>query len=559
MKPLTSLTVAALALLAAAPAAAQRPVIDARGDVEAMARASGRVLPQGYYDRIRRDPGFLRVSATWPSYARTTNGVLSGTLPIVVVQALFSDSPEPAFGAATTQQAIFDGPSANGTLTQFYKEVSGNRLNVTGKVLPWVRTGITRADAVGTAYGLGTDAKLGLYFKSALDHADSLVDFGQFDNDGPDGTPNSGDDNGVVDLVVFQFWEVEASCGGNGIWPHFSGYSGWFGDELPYVTNDPRATGGHIVIDPYITQSARSCSSPTPQTVSAMAHEVGHLIGLPDIYDAVDGILPNQRRWILGCFSLMAGGAWGCGDGSTGTESPRPTHFGPWEKMRKGWIQFQQADPLQPFQSFTLSPVQTSGQGLRIPLRADREFLMIEYRPAAGFDAGLPASGVLVYRYNMDANLYGCDSCPRKYLISLLEADDDSALVKTSAEGGNRGVASDVFTAGKTWFLDASTRPALRLADGTGLGRTLRISVDGGVAHVVWMVDALAVPLSRALQPFLGAGPAPTAEEQAKLDALGNHNGSFDVGDLRTYLRLNPEAASASASRGLPPGVMGNR
>jgi hypothetical protein len=86
MKPLTPRTLAvALALLAAAPAAAQQPVIDTRGDMEALARASGRALPAGYYDRIRRDPGFFRVRP-WPAAARTTNGVLSGTLPIVVVQ-----------------------------------------------------------------------------------------------------------------------------------------------------------------------------------------------------------------------------------------------------------------------------------------------------------------------------------------------------------------------------------------------------------------------------------------------------------------------------------------
>ena len=41
----------------------------------------------------------------------------------------------------------------------------------------------------------------GEFLTFGLDRADSLVDFGEFDNDGPDGLPNSGDDDGVVDFL----------------------------------------------------------------------------------------------------------------------------------------------------------------------------------------------------------------------------------------------------------------------------------------------------------------------------------------------------------------------
>src|SRR5206468_6409889 len=63
--------------------------------------------------------------------------------------------------------------------------------------------------------------------KAALDSVNSQpsTDWGQFDNDGPDGIPNSGDDDGVVDFVAFLQPEVGGECVRNtppstGIWSH---------------------------------------------------------------------------------------------------------------------------------------------------------------------------------------------------------------------------------------------------------------------------------------------------------------------------------------------------
>ena len=50
--------------------------------------------------------------------------------------------------------------------------------------------------------------KFGLFSLEILRRADEDIDFSRFDNDGPDGVPNSGDDDGFVDLLFVVTPEV---------------------------------------------------------------------------------------------------------------------------------------------------------------------------------------------------------------------------------------------------------------------------------------------------------------------------------------------------------------
>ena len=52
------------------------------------------------------------------------------------------------------------------------------------------------AEVVGSNYGLGGDGQTGAFLFEMVEAVDPAVDFSQFDNDGPDGIANSGDDDG---------------------------------------------------------------------------------------------------------------------------------------------------------------------------------------------------------------------------------------------------------------------------------------------------------------------------------------------------------------------------
>jgi immune inhibitor A len=518
------------------PAAAQ--------DIDALAQARGIALPRGYYERVARDPGFFELRRGWRNQAPAGRAGIQGDaiaavlpkrgeLRMVVVMTLFADSPPAPFSTGITQQLLF-GQNPVGNLTDFYRENSGARVTLTGSVLPWTRTGVTRAAATGSSLGLGDDAKIGEYLVSALERVDPNVNFGQYDNDGPDGVPNSTDDDGFVDVAVFQYTEIAASCGGTGRgpWPHRSSVRGWTG--LPYSTDDRRPNGLPVMVDDYIMQSVVDCDG-EPQTISTIAHETGHAFGLPDFYDSSAGILPAQRRWVLGCWTLMAAGSWGCGDGASFGKVEKPSHMGAYEKQQLGWIEEMDAGTEVNAQ-FTLPPVQASGKSLRIPLRGSDEYLLLEYRPNTSFDSGLPAGGVLMYHVDRSLAMFPCANCPRVYRVGLVEADANGKLVKMASEGGNRGEAGDVFTG--TRLLTDATAPSLKLNSGFASNLALTITVEGGQArvHVLRRPD---LTQAKVLGPYLG-GTALSPDEEAAVDAIGNANGRFDLGDVRSYLRTLP-------------------
>ena len=509
------------------------------------AQIQSRRPPPGLLERLQEAPRSSQALGGWK--ARTTQAMesdeaLTGTMPVAIILALFSDSPEPHVSEAQLQQALFDGPSPYGTVSEFYHETSGGRFSLTGEVFPWVRTSLTQAEVVGSEYGLGDDARTGEYLFEAVAAADSMVDFGQFDNDGPDGIPNSGDDDGIVDAVAFQFIEVGASCGGPSIWPHRWVLEGWSEDQTPYRTDDLRPDGSFIVVSDYTTQGATDCGGVEIQNASTIAHELGHVLGLPDFYDNSQGREPEHRRWVLGCWSLMAAGSWGCGTENR-TGWVRPTHLGAWEKDALGWLDEVEVAGSLLDATFTLEPVLTGQRILKIPMDSGtaqntNEYLLVEYRTKEGFDADLPASGVLIY--HVDNQIPGnrpCDSCPQRYRVALVEADGNNSLQLNFQQGGNRGEPGDAWGAFGEGTLSHNTVPSSSLNSGERSGITFhRIALENGLAHIT--LSSRFLSTQSLLKQFLGTtGTSLTSGEKEHLDSHGNGNGQYDVGDLRAYLR----------------------
>jgi M6 family metalloprotease-like protein len=398
---------------------------------------------------------------------------VEGARAVLVVLARFEDTPDPLVSADEVRARMFTGTPTSKTIAEFYEDQSGGRFTVTGDVTDWLQTDVTLLEGAGSVDGHGvTGDSLRVHIARLLQQLDPVLDFGQFDNDGPDGVPNSPDDNGRVDLLSIKFAEVGGHCGGPGPWPHFGGVSV---DGGPFISNDLTPAGTPITVPVYIMDSVVECDGTTPQSIAVTAHELGHAIGLPDYYRAVDGIEAENRHWVVGCFDLMAAGGWGCGDGALPTDGFGPTGFSAYSRWTLGWAELEDITAASD-ETFVLEPLSTSAHALRVRLAPESlESWIIEYRTRDGFDAPLPADGVLIYHHDGFAGSRPTDpSLAPPYPFHLVEADGDDALRRVAADGGNRGVATDVFArADPSGPLGPATVPSTR--DHLGGQSTLHI------------------------------------------------------------------------------------
>ena len=415
-------------------------------------------------------------------YVVSVNGVRQfGTSRVLVIPARFSDGAPMPLTSAEMQLQLFGG-STGGPMNQAFSLASEGGFTLKGHVTPWVQTTVPSLMSGVGIYGptLQDD-----YVIEALSGVENDVDFGLYDNDGPDGRPNSGDDDGVVDGgIAVMNSDLNRYCnGGTGKGPHPFARSVWRMNGLRYKTGDASARGGVVEVGGYTLLSAIGCGG---KTVGAhvLTHELGHLLfGLPDIYHVIGGPVGSevfqQRRWVAGCWELMAGGSWGCGTGAP-TLDYRFNTLGPWPRFVLGWVNPQLVDPTRDL-TYDLHPMGRGGTVLRVPIKSDDEYLLIEYREAAPGDGKIPANGVLMFHVSENLPFFP-PTLQSPYRMSLIEADDDSAMFRTEVQGGNRGTASDAFGSTRTSFRSGEHSRA-KAVDGTPLlFQVTEISVDAA-AH----------------------------------------------------------------------------
>jgi M6 family metalloprotease-like protein len=330
-------------------------------------------------------------------------GPVEGDFFVPVLLGLYANSGAlPPVPRDSIQSAYFG--ASGGTITAFYDEMSGGRAALLGDVLPWVRA--SRRDTTYTAGASGLVAGplggsgAGNFIWELLERTTG-VDWGLYDNDGPDGIPNSGDDDGYVDVLAVIQPTRGGECGGTGsedrIWSHRWALSSAVSPPgQAYVTATPAASGGSIRIDDYIIQAALSCSGGTLAEIGVFSHELGHAFGLPDLYDTYDA---DGQHSGVGSWDLMGSGSYGCDN-----RAPEmPCHMGAWTKAMLGWVDVVELAPDTDHGTLTLPPVETSGTVWRVDARdGSGEYFLLENLQRIGFDEKLYAPGLLVWQVDQD-------------------------------------------------------------------------------------------------------------------------------------------------------------
>ena len=494
-------------------------------DIELLGKIHGTRPPQEYYDLMERDPGAFQFRRALirrglgirdlpevrapgqaiPAFfdgnfaqllAENPNRVsVAGTFNFPLILGLFSDSEPvfPGFDRAEVQAEFFDGPQANaaavGTIPEFYHEISGGRVTLTGTTFDWQETPLTRGETTAGGSGLGSGSKVGEFIIRVLQNLDDgTLDWGHFDNDGPDGIPNSGDDDGYVDVLAVMHPTPGGECSSNDrpnrIWSHrwnlywnarYYG-SSWDQSVLQpilanngYVTQTPSASPGEafIKILDYTIQPVRACSGDQLNFIGVFAHELGHGFGLPDLY-VTSG---SQDHEGVGNWGLMGTGSWGC-NGSTPWS---PCHMSPWSKEVLGWADIQLLDSGVDLGTLNLPPVEMSGDIFRINSGdGSGEYLLLENRQRVGFDEHLFEPGLLVWQIDpvtVDNSPGGINNNPDRMGVWLRQAD---GLDELGMQNGGRGDEGDPFpgVTENTEF-HAGSNPGSWTHDGKSMGVTL--------------------------------------------------------------------------------------
>jgi M6 family metalloprotease-like protein len=322
-----------------------------------------------------------------PVAAASRGAALEGTLRIPVIPVHYADVEVP-FSTARLSSRLF-GASVADTLSysDYWREVSGGLLEVTGEVAPWIALSAPASYYLPPErYGWAQFGRITELRTEALHAADAMLDFRAFDNDGPDGVPDSGDDDGFVDFVAFAY---ALPCPGDGrtgaIWPHRAAM-------LPVETADTSANGEPLKITDYVILPAVDLETCGPMHVGLLAHETGHALGLPDLYD-YDG-------------SSQGIGDWGLmGTGSHGRLFS-PAHPSAWEKEQLGWVTVSWLHEASSVVRF--APVERDRTVFRFDANdGSGRYLLLENRQRIGSDKQLPGEGLLVWQVDPEPGELG--------------------------------------------------------------------------------------------------------------------------------------------------------
>jgi immune inhibitor A len=334
---------------------------------------------------------------------------------VVVVLAGFADAPiEPGTADRVRELFFSDGVMEHGSVRDYFLDVSRGKVRITGEVLGPVLLPRPAADYTGSENGVQVD---GVNARTMADDAlaalDPATDLDAYDNDG----------NGFVDayVVVHSGRGAEVTGAPTDVWSH------------KWVLPEPRRRGSVSVFG-YLT-------IPEDAQLGVCAHELGHLVfGWPDLYD------DDASSRGVGDFCLMAGGSWGLG-------GLRPVHPSAWCKATQGWAP---VSALSTNRSVTLAPVAQDGRIYRLwqDGRQGDEYFLVEHRQRTGYDASLPAAGLLVW--HVDEAVEG-NSDERHPQVALLQADGRQDLERNVNDGDD----GDPFPGtARVTVLDGTTTPS---------------------------------------------------------------------------------------------------
>jgi M6 family metalloprotease-like protein len=361
-----------------------------------------------------------------------------GEVRAAVLFARFAD--EEAVGVPAFANDFF-AAGLPGSLSHFYAEMSRGQFLLSGEVIPQRYASEQGADAYVSEID-GQVGGFGRFVVEVLEAADEEIDWGAYDNDGPDGQANSGDDDGYVDFVFINMLTTPSGF----LISEATGLAR-LGLGSDFVSGDRRSNGGFIKVradsDVQGVGGTVQRAHVFDFAVGTMAHEFGHFLGLPDLYDTDftplgDELSPEDDSAGIGAWGLMGLGTLGW----NGAGGPNP--FSSWSLGQLGWlgvdnVLLRSIDT--DLSDVVFDDVNRGGAVYRLTTQEPGVFYLLEHRRNDGsyYERNLPGQGLLIWRVD---SFKGGNSDEAAKLVDLVCADGlyrDAGFPDGQVPGFERG------------------------------------------------------------------------------------------------------------------------
>ena len=317
--------------------------------------SSNPILPAGYPSKQ-----LIRSFPTDNDSLQATTSL--GVVRVLIIAVAFSDI-KPTMSISELRQEWF------GTVVNYYNEVSYGRLKIQGDMYGWYTLpntlahygrdckGINDADCSGTnqSWKIANDA---------VPLAQKDVNFANYD----------------YYVFIHSGAGQETSDVKNDIW------------SVTYFNASVGTTSKTLTSFSIVPET----EEPPSVANGDWCVEFAHLLGVPDLYDTSNG--PNQGKSILGQWDLMDKGSWN-GD----PPGSLPAHMTAWPKIQLGFIDGSLLETAPDgVSTFTIDPTEIASNNVhavKVPIAdssSSSQYYLVEVRQQIGFDAALPASGVLI-------------------------------------------------------------------------------------------------------------------------------------------------------------------
>ena len=324
------------------------------------------------------------------------------------------------------------------SVREYYDEVSNGNLDISGdskSIVDWTTVEHDYSYYVDGVQGTGQGNGLNETNTPAQSAAAIVVEIAMTIQDSLDFSKFDGDGDGAVDVVILII-EGTGGTGDNHFWPHMSYIQPTsskecigiceINSEAPLIDNY-FAPGG-VVINKYIVimEQYNEILDPNQEILSGMihpigtiCHELGHVLGLPDLYDTSDNSAAG-----IGIWGLMGSGNW--------NSQKIPAYMSAWSRYSLGFINPIVVDNVTDTEAIIL-PAEKGGEEvtsmiLSMDSNMPQEYLLLENRQKLFSDINLKEAGLFVWHIDetitgMYPAINSVNVNPDYYGVNLLQAD----------------------------------------------------------------------------------------------------------------------------------------